>query len=230
MLLTSLQTTYWDRANQLRWGRYLSSLEERTVQHALGLFRAPGTVADIGCGSGRWSAMAAAAGWQTLCMDVDHEALAICRDRVPYGSHHHLDPHWTSLPIRDGSVNAIFCIEVFEVMGKALLTTEVDRVLAPGGLFVGVFENRLSWRGLLAQFRLAGSMRRSSYSKTYGAWRKEMKRRGFSFLHEQGVGWAPFNRASDSPLIPVATHLERCFGLRHCQRFSPWIIFIARKV
>ena len=106
---------------------------------------------------------------------------------------------------------------------------EIDRVLAPGGLFVGVFGNLLSWRGLLAQLSLKGPRHRTYYPKSYSVWRRGMQARGFEYLYEEGYGWAPFSRASDSPLIPLSAQLEQHLGLRRWTTLSPWVIFIAQK-
>jgi SAM-dependent methyltransferase len=227
-LLSGIQT-YWDRINERRWGQYLSSLEERVVQQALESCSRPGTVLDIGAGSGRWSALAVKAGWRAICLDIDPEILKVCQHHLPSADCRVLDRDWTTLPIPTGSLEAVFCVEVFTVMGQERLTTEVDRMLAPGGLFVGVFGNLLSWRGLVAQLPLKGAKQRGYYPKTYGAWRGDLQRRGFEFLHEEGYGWAPFSRGSDSPLIPLSIHLEQHLGLRRCTLLSPWVIFIARK-
>jgi len=221
--------TYWDRVNERRWGQYLSALEERTVQQALELRSSPGVVVDIGCGSGRWSAMAVKAGWKAICLDVDRETLSICQHHVPSADCRLLDLNWTTLPVATRSAQAVFCVEVFNVMGQERLDMEVDRVLAPGGMFVGVFGNLLSWRGLLAQLPLRGSKQRGFYPRTYGSWRREMKGRGFEFVHEEGYGWGPFSRCSDSPLIPLSIQFEQHMGLRRCKRVSPWVIFVARK-
>jgi SAM-dependent methyltransferase len=219
----------WDQINQARWGQYLSALEERIVQHALEMCSHPGIVADIGCGSGRWSAMAAKSGWQPICLDVDTQVLDVCRSHVPSADCRLLDPAWTALPVSTGGANAVFCVEVFNVMGQERLTREVARILAPRGLFVGVFGNLLSWRGLVAQLALKGSKQRGYYPNSYGAWRREMQAREFQFLHEEGYGWAPFTRASDSPLIPFSTRLEEQLGLRRWKLLSPWVMFIAQK-
>jgi SAM-dependent methyltransferase len=228
-VVTTSPQTYWDQVNEARWGQYLSALEERIVRQALNSCPAPGTVVDIGCGSGRWSALAAEAGWHPICLDVDAAALNACEHRVPGADCRQLNPNWTTLPVEAGSAQAILCVEVFAVMGRERLTNEVERVLADGGLFVGVFGNLLSWRGLVAQLPIKGAKQREYYPRTYGAWRSEMKRRGFRYLHEEGYGWAPFTRTSDSPLIPLSTHLEQQLGLRRCKRLSPWVIFIAQK-
>jgi SAM-dependent methyltransferase len=221
--------TYWDRINERRWGQYLSNLEERTVQQALDFYLTPGTVVDIGCGSGRWSAMAVKAGWRPICLDVDREILSVCQHHVSNADCRLLDPDWTTLPITTGSTQAVFCVEVFTLMGQERLTKEVNRVLAPGGIFVGVFGNLLSWRGLLAQLPLKGAEQRTYYPRSYGSWRREIKGLGFEFLHEEGYGWGPFSRGSNSPLIPLSIQFEQHFGLRRCKLVSPWVIFIARK-
>jgi hypothetical protein len=49
-------------------------------------------------------------------------------------------------------------------------------------------------------------------------------------LFKEGLGWAPFNRHSDSRLIPYFTWLEQVVGLRRLVRFSPLVVVVAGKM
>jgi hypothetical protein len=115
---------------------------------------------------------------------------------------------------------------------------EAFRVIEKGGWMIGYFQNRSSWRGLLyscipslrAQMRvILAEQGRWGYLLSYKGQRKNLRKRGFTVVHEEGYGWPPFRRTSNSPLVPVATRIERYLGLRKLVSVSPWIMFIAQK-
>jgi hypothetical protein len=116
------------------------------------------------------------------------------------------------------------------IVGEAL------RALRPGGVLVGYFCNRSSFRGL--KYRVAPSARRWArtpgqyvycYPLKYAPWKRALCAQGFEVVHEEGLSWPPFSNASDSPLIAFAARLERLLGLWRLTRFSPHILFVARK-
>lgn len=85
---------------------------------------------------------------------------------------------------------------------------ESFRLLDEGGLVVGMFFNLLSYRGLVAHATI--SLRRSYdyYELTYPAWKQRFSKRGFVFLHQQGLCWFPFRRTSNSALVPIFSKIE----------------------
>jgi hypothetical protein len=52
---------------------------------------------------------------------------------------------------------------------------------------------------------------------------------GFEVIREEGFGWIPFRKYSRSPLVEPAVRVERTLGLTRLARFSPMVVFIARK-
>src|SRR5262245_44827966 len=74
--------TFWERAAQTRWGRYISSAEEAVLRTAASSIR-PGTALDIGCDGGRWSQLLVSLGWSLVCADVRVDAVELCQVRVP---------------------------------------------------------------------------------------------------------------------------------------------------
>lgn len=119
------------------------------------------------------------------------------------------------------------------VMQSEWFLAEVDRVLAPGGYFIGVHYNRRSLRGFLYNyvpgFRSKNDVAYFYFPLSYGRWRETLRRTGFEVVAEEGFGWIPFRKYSRSPLIGLAVRLERVLRLTHLVRFSPMVVFIARK-
>jgi hypothetical protein len=120
-------------------------------------------------------------------------------------------------------------IEVHELVEQNWFIDEAKRVLASGGIFVGVFQNRHSWRAVLnLRSSVKGAMKH--YTAGYSPWRAKLELVGFEVLREEGICWMPFGRMSDSKLIPLAVQLEKTMGLRRLASISPWIVFAAKKV
>ena len=209
------------------WGRYITRAEERVILRAAG--GSPGLVLDNGCGEGRWTHLLGKRGSPAICADTDQVALDKCRLRNPGAVCVLLAPGERRLPAADGSVSLILSIEVPAVLESRWFQEEVRRVLKPGGMLVGVFYNRNSLRG---GFRAASDFVRGSfcfYRVGFGRWRRRIRRAGLRIVHAEGLCWFPFHRTSNSRWIPLFTRLERLAGLRALVRFSPWVLFIARK-
>ena len=148
---------------------------------------------------------------------------------MPDATTYLVDPGDTTLPCADQSVGMILCIQVFAVIPADWFAREAARVLQPGGILVGEFNNQWSWRGSLHHLvtRLRGGF--DYYADAYPPWKKQFESQGFEVTFERGLCWSPFGRHSNSPLIGLFTRLEQLFGLRHLPTFSPTVIFIARR-
>jgi hypothetical protein len=134
----------------------------------------------------------------------------------------------------DGSMGLILLIEVQPVVESSWFPREANRVLGSDGVIVGVSWNRASlrglmWRALGQQKNLKPEDDEGYYGTPYLSQKQRFLDAGFSFIHELGFCWSPFSRRSDSPLIPPCVALERLSGLRRVVRWSPWVVFIARK-
>jgi SAM-dependent methyltransferase len=222
--------TYWEQvASTTRWGRYTSTVIEDAVRRGISAAAPPTNALDVGCEGGRWSQLAADAGWPLTCTDVDERALAICQQRIPDARCIRVSSEDRTLPAGTQSVGLLLCIEVSPVIDSDWFAAEAKRVLRPGGIVIGVLLNRTSLRGefVRAKHRL-GICSEEYYRWSYRVWRAQMRRHGFSFEFERGLCWFPLSRASNSILTSPFVVLERMLGLSHVPSLSPWVVFVAK--
>ena len=223
------EITFWEIVARRSWGSYISEIEKKAILKAHTLAAKPTTALELGCDGGRWSKLISDLGWSMTCTDIDQHAINICKQRIPSAHCILVHPDDTTISCNAESMGLALCIEVPPVIQADWFIDETFRVLQKGGLIVGVFWNRRSFRGLMLRFarRFRGGY--DWYRLSYPQWRKRFSERGFTFLHEEGFCWFPFRRDSNSSLVPVATQMERSLGLRRFINFSPWVVFIARK-
>ncbi len=222
-----------DVVGSTRYGRYASEIERRIILKAHSLVTKPTTALEIGCEGGRWSKLLSDFGWSMICTDIDQQSLTICQKRIPTATCIHMSPNESKFPCDTQSMGLVLCIEVAPVIHADWFIDEAFRVLRKGGWIAGVMWNRSSWRGLLYHsapaLRVKGSGNWYWYPLSYPLWRKRLCQRGFTLVHEEGYAWPPFRRTSNSPLVPIATSVERYLGLRKLVRLSPMIAFVAQK-
>jgi SAM-dependent methyltransferase len=222
--------THWERVAQSRWGSYISEIEQRAILNAHSRCQAPSEAIEIGCEGGRWSKLLTNAGWKMTCVDINSETLGLCQRRLPTAKCVLVEQSASIIPCDTGTMGLMLCIEVSPVMPDSQwFIDEARRVLRPGGIIVGSFYNLLSYRGLIAHVTAPFRGVPDYFRFFYPAWRRELRTHGFTFLHEEGLCWFPFRRASNSVLIPALTAAEEFLGLRKVASLSPWIVFVAQK-
>jgi len=106
---------------------------------------------------------------------------------------------------------------------------EAMRTLRTGGVLVGVFFNRLSWRGALTHTRARIMGFPDYYSHSYPSWRRAMRVQGFEMVREVGCRWPPFPLTSNSRFLSFALAAESAIGLQKVTSLSPVVNFIAKK-
>lgn len=224
------ETTAWENIAQTKWGSYISEIEKRAILKAHSVSGPPNEAVEIGCEGGRWSKLLAEAGWKMTCVDTDSKVLRLCQSRIPTARCVLVDRSNATIPCDTGSEGLVLCLEVAPVMhGSNWFLDEAHRVLRPGGMIVGTFFNLLSYRGFIAHTTAPLRGTYDYYRSSYAAWRRTLRKHGLVFLHEEGLCWFPFRRASNSALIPSFTKAEQYLGLRKLVSLSPWVVFVAQK-
>lgn len=219
---------FWEAVSEGRWGQYISTIEEDLIRFAHRQLAEPSTALEIGAEGGRWSKLLCDLGWQMTCTEIDPEALAVCQQRIPSSHCVLVDINSQEFPCETDSQKLVLAIEVHELVEQDWFVNELNRVLLDGGIFVGVFQNKHSWRAIMnLKSMINGTMHQ--YTAGYLPWKHKITALGFEILREEGICWMPFGRMSDSSLVPLATRLERALGLRKWTTISPWIVFAARK-
>lgn len=171
-------------------------------------------------------------GWDMTCLDVNSQSLAICQANVPAAKCILARPRDRSLPLATGAAKIALCIEVVPLIEADWFQAEVHRVLADNGIFVGVYINGRSLRGLASRLKnrlVSGPGSYNFYQSCYTDWRQKLLQAGFEMEHEESCCWGPFTRNSNSPFVPAFTRMERTLRLYRVLAFSPWVVFIARK-
>ena len=94
-----------------------------------------GTVADVGCGEGAFSAALAEAGMRPVAVDVADEPLRRLRARFPQVADVRRAHLGEPLPLADGEADAAWAGEVLEhVVDVGAFAGELRRVVRPGGV------------------------------------------------------------------------------------------------
>jgi SAM-dependent methyltransferase len=213
------RATYYERVAETRWGQYLTDFEADLVRRVLD--RPPGSLLEIGCDAGRWLLAPYGRGWKVAGSDVNAEALAEARARMPAATFHLVSPEDRTLPAEDGSVDVLLAIEVPYVTNHEWFLAEAGRVLADGGKCGLTFHNRRSWRGLIGSSHF--------YLHSFAHFRKSATEHGLAIESAVGGGWAPFHRSSDHFLIPALTRAERLLHLDAAVSVSPLLTVVLAK-
>lgn len=221
--------TYWEKAFQTPWGRYLAGIEREAVIEAMRRAGRPSLACDIGADAGRLSRLMAAAGWKLVCTDTNSESLALCKERLPSAECILVSPQDSSIPCETASVGIVLCIEVPQVMLSRWFLDEAYRVLQPSGMLVAVFWNRASLRGLVSAALSHFGGTPDYHRISYPAWRRRARKKGFDFIYQRGFSWFLWKREWRFPPVAFCRRLEQLLGLWRVAAVSPEIVFIARK-
>ena len=115
----------------------------RTV---LGPTRWRGRILNVGCGTGGFNAVAAAAGARIVGMDADAEAIAICGAKHGSDRSAYVRAEAERLPFREGVFDVVYCFSVIEHVASVEATVaEMVRVTRPGGVIYVHTPNAWSW-------------------------------------------------------------------------------------
>ena len=133
---------------------------------------APGRrVLDLGAGTGKLTATLVALGAEVIAVEPDPAMLTGLRRRLP--SVRALAGRAESIPLPDGSVDAVLAGHALHWFDMAVAGPEIARVLVPGGILAGlwnVIDNRVDWVAGLE--RVSGSAAIGPRD-TLSSWRAE---------------------------------------------------------
>jgi SAM-dependent methyltransferase len=218
---------YWQKVAFTRMGLYVTRLESRFIDVALGGPH-PRTLVDVGAGRGRLEFELLRNADHVIATEVNGEDLAAM------ARHPGLSPVrvgvYPSLPFRTGSVEAIVALEVPAASDEPWFKRECARVLGSEGDVIVSVHNAFSYKGLWSCMR-AGSRRSQGlswatlyYQKSLARHIDDWQRAGFEVQRSQGLYWAPFSRQSDSPWVTAFSIFERALGIRRLAHWSPWVL------
>ena len=222
------QPDHWQRVANLRWGIYLTQVEQAAIDHGMQIVGDPGEALDIGCEGGRWTRMMLDRGWDVTSTEVCERKVAKCQELNPQADCRLVSPTDQTLPVEDASMDFIVSIEV-DVNEQPWFAKELYRVLRPGGVVAYTINNSQSWRGVLANAKCRLRKEELYYISSYRSIRRQLKSLGFEMQRQEGFCWLPFGRFSDSRWVSPLTNLERMIGLRKLATLSPWVMVVCQK-
>jgi SAM-dependent methyltransferase len=178
----------YDAWFESHWGRYAWAVESSLVRTALGAFAGP--VLDVGCGTGRSSALLRRSGVTVVGTDPDGGMLGLARPRVDAA----VRAEGERLPFDEHAFATSVALTVLEFVPEpAPVLAEMARVTRPSGtILVGVLNPVSAW-GLWRRRRLrTGPWRAARFLS-----RRDLDRLGRPYgtvsLHEalRAPGWLP---------------------------------------
>jgi SAM-dependent methyltransferase len=92
---------------------------------------APGRVADVGAGTGKLTSLLLARGLTVEAVEPDPRMLAVLARNNPGARLHQSDS--TAIPVEDRSLDAVVVADAWQWFDAEATTTELRRVLKPGG-------------------------------------------------------------------------------------------------
>lgn len=140
------------------------------------------SVADVGAGTGKFSALLAATGARTLAIEPVGEMRAQAA-RVP--GVEALEGTAQALPVAAGSLDAIVCAQAFHWFAQAEVLDEFARVLRPGGILGLVWNVRdesVDWVAQITRLLTPHEGDAPRFHK--GDWRRPIPHPSFSPLQE----------------------------------------------
>jgi len=180
------------------------------------------TILDMGGGSGRFALPLIKAGYDVTVVDLDSNAIDLCKKRGISKSY--------CVDIRDfesDGFDIVLAIELFLVTPPEIVFEIANQKLAKDGLFIFVATNKDSWRYKLHSLR-------ANKSKNYGEFSpkefiKLVVENGFSVVDIKCFNLIPFKASSNNILIPLFPKIESLFRLYKWLGQSPWLLFALKK-
>jgi acetyltransferase-like isoleucine patch superfamily enzyme/2-polyprenyl-3-methyl-5-hydroxy-6-metoxy-1,4-benzoquinol methylase len=180
------------------------------------------TILDMGGGSGRFALPLLNEGFDVTVVDLDSNAVELCRKRG-------LTKSFCS-DIRNFESNefdVILAIELFLVTPPDIVFEIANQKLSKDGIFIFVATNKDSWRYKMHNSRL-------NVSKNYGEltfeeYNKLLNEKGFTPIDIKGFNWLPFRVNSNHIFVTVFSKIESWFKLYRWFGQSPWLLYACKK-
>ena len=217
---------YWDAVARTTMGKYVTDAEAAFLKLALGPAR-PRIVVDAGAGTGRLTRVLAGLSGGVIATEVSQRLAVIATGVAPNVDAVRVGESSCAIPLRDGTADAVVCVEVPDLTHRRWFYNECRRLLRPGGVLIVTLQNRSSWKGAVARLlrrRYRTKLGPAYYRRSLGELVSLARQAGFEVEHAAGFNWLPFSRTADSPLVPVLAKLEKVLRLDRLAGVSPWVI------
>lgn len=143
---------YW---NDKYWRRHLAEPERMDIFEELWIGKHQklidklnkGHALDLGCGIGQFTDYWLVNGFQVISADISENALNALKERTPSATTVELDMS-KPLPFEAGTFDVVFAnlsIHYFDEKTTIALSGEIQRVLKPGGLFIGSVNSSVAY-------------------------------------------------------------------------------------
>jgi ubiquinone/menaquinone biosynthesis C-methylase UbiE len=219
--MTVLEETFWEKGNLTKMGIYITDVEMDFFFKCVDLTKHTHAL-DIGSGAGRFSIPLEEKGLQVISIDLHLNSLK--RLNFKNKAVNVVLSDARVIPLRENEIDLIVMVELIDIVHELqYVIEEIGRILKDGTSLFLSFGNKSSLKGKLKSWR--GKPYYHSYRKVV----TELEKAGFTIITRQGFNWLPFNRTSNSRLIPFMAKMEKLMGLRRVVRFSPWVMIYAVK-
>ena len=192
-------------------------------------------IAEIGCGSGRFSTYLASKGNPQILLDIALQMLKVTRSKMVILDQQFIGTNGSvySLPFRSDNFDAVYSINVFNHLeNPENALSEVNRILKTNGLFLVNFANLYSYYWPMAIFinRKQKSIGRNVYSKwlSVETIKKLLNELGFEILKSVGNVYVPIYL--DQPVVREIPLLLNYISSKSILKWiAPSIFFLCRK-
>jgi SAM-dependent methyltransferase len=221
-----VRSSFWEEYNVTTIGYYLKGHEVAFVNRLLTVKPHLHRLLDVGTGSGRtilpWHTNAESA----IGIDIDPIELSALRQTSNIALLTLGDA--LRLPFADASMDCVIAIQCLMFFDYYDFLEECSRVLKDGGLLIGQFLNRHSYKWVAKKLFGRDNHSRIGYV-SYHEFVRATVSFGFDVQAVHGYNWLPFNRLSDSALVKLLSFVERGLLLNHLYHISPWVLIGATK-
>jgi len=187
-------------------------------------------VLDLGCGTGRYTSLIAKNTNKTIGLDVSKNILNYAKNK-----NNDFDlvlANAIITPIRNESIDIVFCVGLFEYAGNENVLKEIDRILKPHGVCVIQCPNKYSmirfFNKLISKILDKEYVVREPSYKEMSKLFKKYKYDVIEVRMDDGLIWLPnvFDKIFGKQIYIVIENFFKMFGQNP---FSNGMLFVIRK-